>query len=800
MKSPSKKALFKHRKGLLLALALLTVGTWLGWSAFRSSAGEPSALLAEPWHRGTRFLDRQGHVLRETPSKSGERGRELGLDEMGPRITMATLVAEDRNFFEHAGVDGRAIVRAVAQNVSSGRVVSGASTITQQLVKLLDHQGQAHERTLGTKLEEAARAENLEESLSKQAILEAYLNRLPYGHGLSGPEAASQAYFGVAARDLSWARAAFLAVLPRAPSSLDPYRYPDRVLSRQRALLDALRDEGALTEEDHARAVAEEVEVRPLRYPFHAPHFVDALLRNRTAAPASVQTTLDGDLQRDAEELVASHAALVRDFGANNAAAIVIDNSNGDVLAWVGSVDYFDVQIAGQVDMLRAKRQPGSTLKPFVYGLSFEQGHFATEMLADVRTSFGTGSGAWAPDNFDGTFLGPVSAREALAGSLNVPAVRLAAELPEGALLDRLHALGFQSLTREASYYGLSLALGGGEVTPIELARAYATLARGGSPIALRMEQGPSEAPAAPVMDPAIAAQISEILSDPLARIRGLHGRGPFDLGYPVAVKTGTSSGFRDAWTAGYTRERTVVVWVGNTDGRATQGLAGAGAAGPLFASLMRRAMRDISVRAPLFDPALLDTVEVCPLSGELPGPACDDKVARHFAHGHAPTKNCNVHRHVTVVEGAARCAPSSTQTAVLLPSVFDRWLAEQAPGAPGQDASGHPWLAMSQSEGCGSDPSQAALTITSPRDGTVFQRSGTAEEALLVEAALSGGSANLGARGSVEIVVDGRPVARTKAPFRAEIPLEAGDHVIWARLDEGPRSARSREIRIAVR
>lgn len=470
------------------ALGLVAAFVAGAWRRYRTAAGEPSRHLRDHWHEGRRVLDRKGEELRDLPSGEGHRGRDMPLDAIGDRMIFATVVSEDRDFFDHEGIAPRAMVRAVAQNLRHGRLVSGASTITQQLVKLLDNEGHPRPRTLREKVKEAARAENLERVAGKRVILEAYLNRLGYGRGLTGPEAAAQAYFGKRAADVSWAEAAFLAVLPRAPSYLDPIAHPERALTRQRLLLDALRDEGYLAPADHARAVAEPVAVRRLLRPFRAPHFVEALIAEGGIAPGpETRTTLDLDLQRDVEGLVATHLASIVALAASNAAVLVVDNASGEVLAYVGSADFDDPSIAGQLDVVRARRQPGSTLKPFVYALAFARGHDGAEVLADVPTRFGEAGGTYAPGNFDGSFEGPISARESLAGSLNVPAIRLAAELPEGQLLSTLRALGMESLDQDAQYYGLALALGSGEVELRELAGAYVALARGGDRIPLRL-------------------------------------------------------------------------------------------------------------------------------------------------------------------------------------------------------------------------------------------------------------------------------------------------------------------------
>ncbi|MBK8259715.1 MAG: penicillin-binding protein 1C [Polyangiaceae bacterium] len=793
-----------------LILPLLVAVLYGAWRGYRSTVGDPRVLLFDEWHAGTRILDREGRLLRELPGPSGNRGRPTSLTQMGDRLVLATIVSEDRGFYEHDGVDPVAVARATTENVTHGRLVSGASTITQQLVKLLDHEGRPHSRGLREKFVEAARAQNLEDEVSKDTILEAYLNRLSYGHGWVGPEAAAEGYFGVSSKNLSWAQAAYLAVLPRAPSFLDPVTHPERVQVRQAALLAALHSEGLLDEDDYRRARAEEVTVKPVSRPFLAPHFVEKIRSESGVDSAKeVVTTLDLDLQRETEGLVSTHLASIRDEGAENAAVVVVENATGNILAYVGSANFHNEEIDGQVNMIEQRRQPGSALKPFFYELAFERGHNGSEMLPDVPTAFGDrGSRAYAPLNFYGTFDGPVSAREALAGSLNVPVVRLLAEMGPETGLKRLHELGFASLDKDASYYGLPMALGSGEVTLRELAVAYTTLARGGEMTALRMRK--SDPPAAPkrVMETSTAASITEILSDPLARVRGLGTVSALDTGFAAAVKTGTSAGYRDAVCAGYTRERTVIVWVGNADGKPTRGLTGARGAGPLFTDVLRIAMRDVSSPAQLYDKGLLEDVEVCPLSGKRPGPACPDGVHRKFAHGHAPDQTCQVHAKGSRLAGFGsevgwRCDPKGNHTMVLLPDVYAEWLFHKKPGAPGLDPHGFPWFLRSKVAGCNaSSPSDAALLVrvTSPAPGEIFltsNRSNGTPKAIEVRAAVVDNET--AAPLSVDFWLDGKVVARSKWPYSARIQPEPGEHELVALPTDPNIPARIERSRFVV-
>ncbi|MBV1856863.1 MAG: penicillin-binding protein 1C, partial [Nannocystaceae bacterium] len=772
-----------RRLGLLLLIT--TALAWLGWHAYRGQAGAPVSLLEDDWYSGHRIEDRSGELLREFPTPEGRRGQPIPLDEIGERLVLATLAAEDARFTDHDGVDRLAILRAVEQNVRHGEVISGASTVTQQLVKLLDTRGASAERTLTVKLREAARAQNLEDEATKEAILEAYFHRLPYGHGWVGPEAAARGYFGVRARDLSWAQASYLAILPRSPSFLDPYRHPQRVELRQRALLAQLEESGLLSSTARVRAEAEPLELRRVSRTFEAPHFVQMLQsEQRLDEGARTRTTLDATLQRDIEGLIETHMSKMRERAVDNAAAVVVDNATGDVLAYAGSADFFDPEISGQVDMLRARRQPGSSLKPFVYGLAFEHGHHGAEMLADVPTEFVEGGGSvYAPRNFSGAYLGPISAREALAASLNVPVVRLASELVSAqgrsVLLDRLLTLGFESLDRSAEHYGLSVALGSGEVTPLEVAHAYVTLARSGEAVELRFRLDDPEPTPRRVLPRGATAAVVEALSDPGARLRLLQGRSPFDIGYPLALKTGTSSGYRDAWTAGFTHERTIVVWLGNADGSPMQQVTGGSGAGPLFADLMRRAMQDVTTRQPLWPADALEVAHVCPLSGAVATDTCPDAVARRFAHGSAPTEPCTVHRKVNETSEGLVCSPAGDTVVAVFPPAFDGWLESLPPGAPGLDPHGTPWVRHHDVSECTEIPGRPTLTMTAPHRGAVvlLGHDGRDDDRVELTAAWRGPVQQQPKR--VQFVVDGKSVGESAAPFRVLARVGPGDHEV---------------------
>jgi penicillin-binding protein 1C len=766
-----------------------------------------AALDGASWTSSTRVLARDGRLLGERASRVGLRGHYTPLDDVSPRLVLATIASEDRAFYAHDGVDRTALVHAAAWDALHFKLVRGGSTITAQLVKRLDHQGKAHPRTFRTKLVEMARAQNLEAEADKRTILEAYLNHLDYGRGFAGPEAAAQGYFNVPAKELSLAQAAFLAVLPRAPAALDPYRHLARATSRQRALLRTMGSHGDVSAEDLARALEEPIIVRPRGpTPLYAPHVVIAAAKRAadgSEAPGAITTTLDLDLQRDAEAALRTHTPRLREHGASSVAAIVVDNATGEILAEVGSADYFDKR-AGAVDLVRRRRQAGSTLKPFVYARAFERGTSPMQMLADVATELGTTGAIYAPDNFDGTFVGPISAREALAGSLNVPAVRIAAELGARELVATLRRAGLR-LNGGAERFGLSIALGSGEVSPRELAEAYAMLGRGGDRVPLRDRlagEASERTVGERVFDAGAVALVADALSDPLARVRGLRARGPFELPFPVALKTGTSTGYRDAWTAGFTRERTVVVWVGNADGAPTNHLTGATGAGPVFFDLMKRAMRDVGSRGLLSEPALTEVAEVCALSGERPSVACPDRVQRVFARGKAPDHTCTVHRHARAriaIQGdpPVACAGQGDRTIVALPDTFARFLSERPLGAPGLDPHGLPWYLASRAPDCdGGGGARPRVVLVSPREGAVVRAAGTSADVLEIVATTEG----LPLTTPLDVLVDGHVLVALAQPYKGIVPIGFGDHAIEVRPRDPSLAAHVGRAAISVR
>jgi len=624
------------RWGLRIATALAVVVivffVWVVATPFPLDALAPDDLGSSV------IVDRHGRVLREVLAPDGTRGRWVALDQIAPALIDATIEAEDQRFREHAGVDGIAVLRSLWIDTRAGEARTGASTITQQVVKLTLMPDAP--RTLATKAMEAVWAWRLELAASKDRILEQYLNRIPYGNQLMGAEAAAWMYFGKPARLVSYSEAAFLAVLPQSPARLNPYKRFDEVVARQRRLLTRMADDGVIDQATLARALAEPLQLLPRRSPSEAEHLTARLAAGLEKLAASerprvLETTLDLDLQERLEGLLRTQAPAAARLGDFQAAVVVIDTPTGAVRAWLGSRDHDDVAALGENDAVVARRQPGSALKPFIYADFIEGGGDPNTMIDDHPRRYETTTGTYAPENYDRKWHGLVSMRTALGSSLNVPAVDTLAGLGVPNLLLLLRSLGLTTLDQRADYYGLGLALGNGEVRLVDLAGAYATLGRLGEYLPVRwLAAAPSVAPKR-VLSPETSFIILDWLADDRARQIGFGLAGPLALPFRLAGKTGTSSDYRDNWAFGVTPAYTIGVWVGNFDGTPMERVPGRVGAAPLLRQvaqiLFPGAARpgDVAWYDP--PPSLVSKV-VCAATGRAPDPSCTT-TTREWAH-----------------------------------------------------------------------------------------------------------------------------------------------------------------------
>lgn len=645
-------------------------------------------------HPPVQLLDRNGQSLRLIPDPVVGLARPLAEADIPPSIVLATLAAEDARFYRHPGFDPLATTRALGQWIRHRRVISGASTLTQQLVKL----GHPRPRNLRTKLIELVLAARLELDWDKDRILRAYLARIDYGNRNTGLASAAQHYFGKHPRSLTLAESAFLAGIPQAPTRLNPRLRFQRTKARQEWILNRCHALGWVDEATLARALAEPIRILPAAPVSRAPHFVEfTLARLPPTIPANpappIRTTLDPGLQEVCERAIQDQLDRLAHHNAHEAAVVIIHNPTGEILAMVGSPDWSEPN-RGQVNGTLARRSPGSALKPFTYLLAFLDGAHAGTIVPDIPTRFQTATGLFEPANYDRHFSGPVTLRRALAASLNIPAVRtLEAHGGPPRLLQLLRQLGLQTLDRPADHYGLGLTLGDGEVRLLDLANAYATVARRGLFLPPTTRPGDLAAPIR-LLPADECWLLADILSDPLARAATFGVLSPLQTPYPLACKTGTSSAFRDNWAIGFTPEFTTGVWVGNFDGSPMINVSGIDGAGPILRTIFDH-LHAARGTSPFTPPADVLRAEVHPLTGRaphLPGTG----VLESFLHGSRPEP---ADPQALAPDGALR-----------LPPTYAGWL-----GSPDNRLGRSVALAESTTRPV------PAFTILSPLPGTVF-------------------------------------------------------------------------------
>lgn len=660
------KRRFKIVAALLVvgAVCVVLLGAWIWFVPF------DEALLADNNITSTRIVDRYGRGLREVLGSTEGRARRVDLEQISDHLINATVHAEDRRFWAHSGVDPLAILRASWQNTRHLEVISGASTLTQQVVKLLRSGNRS--RTLPNKFNEAVLAIRLEKIASKREILTQYLNRAPYGNQLFGVSAASWMYFNKPPTQLSLAESALLAAIPRAPSLYNPYRDLAAAKSVQESILKLMRKRQVITATEYKNAVAENLVIVPPDRRVLAPHFSEYALKNvreneihntRDVHPRLIKTTLDLDLQKTVQDIVRAELSRLESKNAHQAAVLVLNTKTNEVLAWVGSRNYWNKEYDGANDGVLALRQPGSALKPFVYGLFFEQGHRASDMLGDFPREFPTERGNYIPKNYDQAYHGPVSARAALASSLNIPAVLVAQKVGVKQIIETLDDFGMKTFEENDDFYGLGIALGNGEVRLRDLTAAYATLGRLGEGRRLRIfladtssstEKSSAAKPDATgqKFTPQTAYILLDILSDDTARAQGFGRYSALYFPYRVAAKTGTSAGFRDNWSFGVTPDYTVGVWVGNFDASPMHHSSGVTGAAPIMRQVIQSLYPNAANTADVgwyTTPEGVEAHRVCTLSGHKPGPDCPSTRRELFTPDTWSDRPCQIHKTLAI-------------------------------------------------------------------------------------------------------------------------------------------------------
>lgn len=791
-----------NRLSVVAAFLLLTALAALAGIAFHRA----QFISPDP----TYFLrDRHGRFLGEVGAPpDGEYGYWV-LETLPPRVMAATLVVEDRRFWSHPGVDALAVARAMCQNAIHLKRSSGASTIAMQVSRMQNPGSRSYAR----KAVEAVTALVLTQRYGREDILKQYLRIVPYGNRIHGIAYAARRYFDKPVDDLSWAETAFLTAIPQAPKHMNPFSGEGRkrAAHRGKRILDLLYRDQALSKEEYELAAAQIDELAVPRPGIRPEQAMHALLRmERMLKDKSVQllpqtgrlvtTTLDLELQNGMSRLVSETMEPWDASGARNAAVVIVDRESNEVLSWIGSTDYFDDDHSGAIDYADVPRSPGSALKPFFYALALEARDITpSTILNDLR------QGPGGIVNADAQFMGPVLPRVALANSRNVPAAALLERTGIEKGYGFLRILGLHAGEEPASRFGVGMSIGNLPVTLERLVRAYSVFSREGRLGDLVWFEGQAMKEERRVLSEDTTRQIALFLSDPLARLPGFTRMGALEFPFPVAIKTGTSSRFRDAWAVAFSMRYLVGVWVGDPDFQPMNHLTGSTSAAELVKKILTTLHAD--QRAGLNDlsfppPRGFKAARVCALSGDLATDACDRVLLEWFRPTEFPVNRCRAHVKTAVDNRTGAPATPltpreflSVRTFVDLPPQYAEWVSANGLGAPSARTDGR--------HGAGSRPDEASppheraidVSIISPENGLLLIRDPETPE----------GQATLALRAVVDPVapqlvwyVDGKPFTIADYPYTARMALTPGEHVIQARLPDTPFS--SKRVRIVVR
>lgn len=772
-----------------LVLGIVIAGALLVYQYFSIAATLPSVddlRNKASQFETTRFYDRNGNVIYEMLDPNAGRRTYIPLAKISPYVVAATIATEDKEFYQHPGFDPIAIARAMIQNYTSKEVVSGASTITQQLARaLLLDPSERTEQTIRRKAREIILAAEIERRYSKEEILELYLNEIYYGNIAYGIEAASETYFNTTADQLDLAQSAFLAGLPQSPATYDIYSNRDATLNRTKQVLTLMyqdsKDKNCIPVSNSAQAICLEAQqaadayiaienypftqkTNPLVYP-HWVMYIRQLLEEKYDSQTiyrsgfKVYTTLDPSLQLQAEQIVKAQVDSLADKHVTDGALVALQPMTGQILAMVGSADFYNDAIAGQINMALQPRQPGSSIKPITYTAAFEEGWTPATLIWDVPSSFPPSgdpndpSEPYEPVNYDGKFHGPVTVRAALANSYNIPAVKAlqfvgvydnTSTPDQDGMISLARRMGITTLTRND--YGLALTLGGGDVTLLEMTSAFSIFANNGvryDPVAITKivdYQGNVifEAPQQTGTQ-AIRADhaylITSILSDAAARTPMFGSNSVLNLPFPAAVKTGTTNDYRDNWTLGYTPDLAVGVWVGNADYTPMQGTSGVTGAAPIWADFMTTVIPSLTNNNPtnFTRPAEVEDHVICTLSGTEPSSHCPDQRSEVFAKGQPPlTKDNDFWQDVevdswTLYKASSECSGSTSSIYSL--NVTDssavKWITTTEQGKAWAARIGfEDPIKFAPSKTCSKNDPKASVSFTNLSNGQSFSQS----------------------------------------------------------------------------
>lgn len=615
--------------------------------------------------------DRHGLLVRSY--SYGDSYDWLSLSEIPEELKELIILAEDKNFYKHHGVDIKSAMRSAWINLKEMKVVSGASTITQQVYR----QSFSIDRSIPGKAKTIIGAFKVERNYSKDQILEKYLNTLPYAQKLVGVRRAGEVLFGKDIHLLSLSEMATLAILPRSPSGLK--QRPEKLIRQRNDLLTEYGLLKKISALEISMAHKDPVSFSHDYSGWDNYHYAKNLFQqedfsSHITSQGRIETTLDLYLQKEVQAILRSQLKVLTKFDVHHGAVMVLDNHHGDVLAYVGSQDVLNAK-GGQYDALQLKRQPGSALKPMTFALALLEGHKLSNVLPDIPSYYKTGLGQFLPRNYDQSFSGPRLMREALANSLNLPAVALAQDVGVDDLHTFYKAMGL-TLDKEASFYGVGMTLGNIEITPFELIQVYSAFAREGKRIKPRFFFGNEVREIETPLTPQTSYLISDVLSDKIARREEFGESNPFDLPFALSVKTGTSTDFRDNWVVGYNRDFTILVWVGNTDQRPMKRVSGITGAGPV----LRDVARYLATRFPMRPVPIVSGIqhaEICALSGKKPGPHCQHTKKELFMAGSTPDETCEWHQEVFVKDCMGPMLDQNIKVSIL-PDNYQSWVTER--------------------------------------------------------------------------------------------------------------------------
>ena len=751
---------------MVVTMLLLGIGG-AAWFLF-GDLPAPDALVTRTLPDTTKIFDRNGKLLYEILDPLAGRRTRVSLNELPANFKRAVIAVEDANFYENPGVDVVGVARAFWQYMQEGQIVSGGSTLTQQLARqvLLTREEQGA-RTVTRKLREMVLALRITQTYSKDQILEMYLNEVYFGNLAYGVEAAARTYFGKPARDLDLAESAMLTGLIQSPASYDPYVNNDAARARQSVVLDLMVKHNAIAASD-AQLAREQVlhfKATDKREVMRAPHFV-AYVRNSleqqygadfvNRGGLRVTTTLDLDVQERAQEIVNRHIQELKertrnenapDYNLNDAAVVAMKPDSGEIIAMVGSADYFDESIDGAVNVALALRQPGSSIKPLTYATAFTMDYTPATVLSDVPTTFQTKENEpYAPQNFDRQWHGPLSLRAALATSNNMIAVKVLEHVGLRAMIDTAKALGISTFD-DPERFGLALTLGGGEVKLLELTAAYAAFANQGERVEPRailridtetgtqVKWGADSGKRVPSsVTPQVAYLITSILSDDYARIPAFGEDSVLKLSRPAAAKTGTTTDFRDNWTVGYTPDLAVGVWAGNADNAPMYRVTGITGAGPIWHDVMEAALRGVPPNNFVVPDGLVER-EICDASGLLATPDCARVRREIFIQGTEPTQRDNAYQALMIDAASGKIwadgckGPRARRVFRMYPPDAQDWAKKKSlPLAPETDCFGRLIAGSSNQSAVVSKQSsenvRPALEIVSPAQNSEYKTS----------------------------------------------------------------------------